>query len=115
VALAELVSQVLDKLPAMTIGRAHAVVDAVGRDEASFGIFRDLLRSALATAVRDAASGRADPDQTRLLGARPLADWADVWQGLCHLQDETEAFHLDRRQAIVTGLGLLAGTAPRVS
>jgi len=115
VALAEVVSQALEKLPEMTVGRAHTVADAVGRDETAFGIFMDLLRGTLATAVRDAAAGRADPDQTRLLGARPLADWVDVWQGLCHLQDETEAFHLDRRQAIVTGLGLLAGTAPRVS
>ena len=115
VALAELVSQTLEQLPTMTVGRAHTVADAVGRDEASFGIFMGLLRTALASAVRDAAAGRADPDQAKLLGARPLAEWADVWQGLCHLQDETEAFHLDRRQAIVTGLGLLAGTAPRVS
>jgi DNA polymerase-3 subunit delta' len=115
VALADLVAKALDQLPDMTVGRAHAVADAVGRDEAAFGVFMDLLRSALASAVRDAAAGRADPDQARLLGARPLADWAGVWQGLCHLQDETEAFHLDRRQAIVTGLGLLAGTAPRVS
>ena len=56
-------------------------------------------------------AGGADPDQARLIGARPLAAWVDVWQGLCRLQDETEALHLDRRQAIVTGLGLLAGTA----
>lgn len=115
VALAELVAQVLEQLPAMTVGRAHTVADAVGRDEAAFGIFMGLLRSALASAVHDAAAGRANPDQAKLLGVRPLADWADVWQGLCHLQDETEAFHLDRRQAIVNGLGLLAGTAPRVS
>jgi len=115
VALADLVSQTLENLPALTIGRAHEVADAVGRDEAAFTAFMDLLRSAVAAAVRDAARGRADPDQARLLGARPLAAWVDVWQGLCNLQDETEAFHLDRRQAIVAGLGLLAGTAPRVS
>ena len=29
----------------------------------------DLLRAAIAAAVRDAARGRADPDQTRLLGS----------------------------------------------
>jgi hypothetical protein len=73
----------------------------------------DLLRTAIAAAVRDAARGHADPDQAALLGARPLADWVDVWQGLCRLQDETEAFYLDRRQAIVSGLALLAGTAAR--
>ena len=112
VGLAELVSQVLENLPRLTIGRAHEVADALGRDDEAFSTFMDLLRSALAASVRDAARGRADPDQLRLIGARPLDAWVDVWQGLCRLQDETEAFHLDKRQAIVTGLGLLAGSAP---
>lgn len=115
VALAELVAGALAALPALDVGRAHAIVDQVGRDEAAFGIFMGLLRDTVAAAVRDAARGRADPDQTRLLGARPLAAWVDVWQGLCDLQDDTEAFHLDRRQAIVNGLGLLAGGPPRVA
>ena len=111
VGLAELVSQVLENVPRLTIGRAHDVADALGRDDEAFATFMDLLRTALAASVRDVARGRADPDQIRLIGARPLDAWVDVWQGLCRLQDETEALHLDRRQAIVTGLGLLAGTA----
>ncbi len=112
--LAELVSQVLENAGRLTVGRAHEVADTVGRDDAAFATFMDLLRSAVAAAVRDAARGRADPEQARLIGARPLDDWVDVWQGLCRLQDETEAVYLDKRQAIVTGLGLLAGTSPRV-
>ena len=114
VKLADLVSQVLENPPALTAGRAHEVADALGRDDEAFGTFMELLRTAVAAAVRDAARGRADPDQVRLIGARPLDAWVDVWQGLCRLQDETEAFYLDKRQAIVTGLGLLAGTSPRV-
>ncbi len=107
--IAELVSGVLDALPALDPLRAYEVADALGRDEDSFSTFMDLLRGSLAAAVREAARGRADPDQMRLLGARPLDAWIDVWHGLTQIQDETEGLHLDRRQAIVAGFGLLAG------
>ena len=74
----------------------------------------DLLRAGIASAVRDVARGRADPEQARLVGARPLAAWVDVWQGLTRLQDETERFALDKRQAIVAGWGCsAAGRAVR--
>jgi len=109
VAVADLVGQMLDALPELPAQRAHAVADALGRDEDAFSTFMDLTRAALAAAVRAAARGRADPDQARLVGARPLAAWVDVWQGLSHLQYETEAFHLDKRQAILASCALLAG------
>ncbi len=109
VAVADLVGQTLDALPDLSAKRAHAVADALGRDEDAFSTFMALTRAALAAAVRAAARGRADPDQTRLVGARPLAAWVDVWHGLSHLQYETEAFHLDKRQAILAGCALLAG------
>jgi DNA polymerase-3 subunit delta' len=109
VAVADLVGKVLDALPDVSAKRAHEVADALGRDEDAFSTFMDLTRAGLAAAVRAAARGRADPDQTKLVGARPLAAWVDVWQGLSHLQYETEAFHLDKRQAILAGCALLAG------
>jgi DNA polymerase-3 subunit delta' len=105
---AELVGQVMAALPSLPDEQAHLVADALGRSEDAFGTFMDLLRAAVAVAVRDAARGRADPDQARLIGTRPLAAWVDVWQALGRLQDETENFHLDKRQAIVAGFGLLA-------
>ena len=114
-ALLGLLAEVLEGLPRMDAGRAHAVADTLSRDDAAFGTFMDLLRTTVAAAVRDAARGRADAGQARLIAARPLDAWVDVWHGLCRLQDETEALYLDKRQAIVTGLGLLAGTVPRVS
>jgi DNA polymerase-3 subunit delta' len=113
VGTSETVDAVLGALPDLdadgATARAHAVADALGRDEDAFSTFMDLLRAAVATAVRDAARGRADPDQAKLLGNRPLADWVDVWHALARLQDETESAHLDRRQAIVTSLRSLAG------
>ena len=109
---ASLVDQVLGNLDKLDVIRAHAVADALGRDEGAFSTFMDLLSAGLAAAVRDAARGRADPDQARLLGDRPLAAWVDVWHALRRLQDETEGAYLDKRQAIVSGLSMLAsGTA----
>jgi DNA polymerase-3 subunit delta' len=109
VAVADMVGRVLDALPTLPAARAHEVADALGRDEVAFSTFMDLLRAAIAAAVRAVARGRADPDQVHLIGARPLAAWVDVWHALTHLQSETEHLHLDKRQAIVAGFGLLAG------
>ena len=108
VGTADLVRQVLAELPAVGVGRAHAVADALGRDEDAFTTFMALLRAGVAAAVRDAARGHADADQRRLLGARPLDAWVDVWHALTRLQDDTESVYLDKRQAIVTGLLLLS-------
>ncbi len=108
-AYADMVSGVLDGLDGWTVERAHALADKLGRDEDAFATFMDLLRAGIAAAVRDAARGRADPDQTRLIGTRPLDSWVEVWHALTRLQNETEQAYLDKRQAIVTGLSLLKG------
>ena len=72
----------------------------------------ELLAAGIAAAVREAARGRADPDQARLIGDRPLSAWVDLWHALRRLQDETEGAYLDKRQAVVSGLRMLAtGTA----
>ena len=113
VGAAETVEKILEAVPGLdqdgAATRAHAIADALGRDEDAFSTFMDLLRATIASAVRDTARGHAAPDQTKLLGNRPLADWVDVWHALARLQDETETAHLDRRQAIVTSLRSLAG------
>ena len=105
---AGLVDDILANLDKLDIGRAHAVADALGRDEDAFSTFMDLLAAGLAAAVRDAARGHEDPDQAKLLGARPLAAWVDVWHALKRLQTETEDAYLDKRQAVVSGLSMLA-------
>ena len=84
------------------------VADALGRSETGFSTFMDLLRADLAAAVRDTVRGRADPEQLRVASLRPLDAWGEVWQGLTRLQDETERFSLDKRQALIQGLGLLS-------
>jgi DNA polymerase-3 subunit delta' len=107
--IAALVDRVFADLPNLPPVRALDVADALGRSETGFSTFMDLLRADLAAAVRDAARGQADPDQMRFVGTRPLDAWGEVWQGLTRLQDETERFALDKRQALIEGLGLLAG------
>ncbi len=102
--LAALVDEVIAELPTLSPARAYAVADALGRGDDAFSTFMDLLRAAVAGAVReDARAGR----MASL--AAPVSVWADRWQALTRLQDEAERFSLDRRQAVVTGLGILAG------
>lgn len=115
VTYAGLVDDVLANVAKINIARAHAVADALGRDEEAFATFMELLAAGIASAVRDAARGRADPDQARLLGDRPLAAWVDVWHALNRLHDETVDAYLDKRQAIVTGLGMLVSGAPKAT
>ncbi len=110
-AIAALVDGVLGALPSLPPQRAYEIADRLGRGETGFTTFMDLLRAALATALRETLRGRADPEQERLVSLRPLAAWGDVWHGLTKLQDETERFALDKRQAIVAGLALLVPSA----
>jgi len=107
--IAALVDQVFAELPNLPPVRALDVADALGHSETGFSTFMDLLRADLAAAVRDAARGQADPEQLRYIGVRPLDAWGEVWHGLTRLQDETERFALDKRQALIEGLGLLSG------
>lgn len=104
-----LVDKLLADLPNVTARRGYEIADALGRDEDAFSTFMDLLRTSLAAAVRESVRGRADPDQQRLVALRPLDAWGEVWHGLTRLQDETERFALDKRQAIVAGVGMLSG------
>jgi DNA polymerase-3 subunit delta' len=111
-ALAGLVDEVLSALPHLPPSRGYDIADRLGRADGAFGTFMDLLRAAIASAVRAHARGQADPDQARLAALRPLDAWGDVWHGLTRLQDETERFALDKRQAILTGLDLLREPSP---
>jgi DNA polymerase-3 subunit delta' len=109
--IALLVDKLLADMPAVPISRGYEIADLLGRSETGFSTFMDLMRAGVAAAVRESARGRADPDQERLVALRPLDEWGALWQGLTQLQEETERFALDRRQAIVAGIGMLSGAA----
>jgi DNA polymerase III subunit delta' len=108
--IALLVDKLLADMPSVPVSRGYEIADFLGRSETGFSTFMDLVRAGLASAVRDSVRGRADPDQQRLVALRPLDAWGELWQGLTRLQDETERFALDKRQAIVAGIGMLSGT-----
>ncbi len=105
--IAALVDQVLTELPNLPPTRPYEIADALGRSDTGFATFMDLLTAGIAAAVRETARGRGDPEQERLVALRSLDGWGEVWQGLSRLRDETERFSLDKRQALVAGLGLL--------
>jgi DNA polymerase-3 subunit delta' len=89
---------------------ALEVADAVSRDEAGFSLFMDLLRQSVGQAVRQGARGTPETSHAHLLSVRSLESWGAVWQALTDIQNETERFALDRRQAVLAGLSLMAGT-----
>jgi DNA polymerase-3 subunit delta' len=107
--IAAKVDAVLAALPSCGLLDAYALSDELARSDGAFGTFMDLLRAAISRAVRATVRGEADAKERRLAGLRPLDAWGDVWQALTRLQDETERFNLDKRQAIVSGIALLNG------
>lgn len=113
--VAKLVDGVLADLPNVPPSRGYAVADALGRSDTGFSTFMDILRAAITAATRASARGRADPDQERIAGLQPLAAWAELWHTLTRLQDETERFALDKRQALVQAISLLPNRTPSSS
>jgi len=109
IAVATLVDRLLASLPNIRPSAGHDVADVLGRNETGFQLFTDQLITGVAALVRDTVRGRADPEQQRLAALLPLEAWGEVWQSLLRIQDETERFALDKRQALVTCVGLLTG------
>lgn len=104
-AMAEEVEKVLTRRP--TVADRHALAErlAAKRDGSAFLLFLSLLRRRVARAVAAAARGEG---AEAWLGARPLAEWAGLWDTLGRIAAETEALNLDRKQAVLTSLDLLA-------
>jgi DNA polymerase III subunit delta' len=109
IAVAALVDKLFASLPDVRPSTGYEVADALARSESGFQLFTDQLITGIAALVRDTVRGRADPEQQRLAALRPLEAWGEVWQGLLRLQDETERFALDKRQALVACVGMLTG------
>lgn len=91
----------------LSAAERHALADrlAAKRDGSAFVLFVALLRRRLARGLAAAARGQgAEP----WVAARPLAEWAGLWDTLGRTAAETEALNLDRKQAVLTSLELLA-------
>ncbi|MBO1075293.1 DNA polymerase III subunit delta' [Roseomonas marmotae] len=101
------VDNFLGSLPRPDPRALHQLGDrlAAKRDGSALVMFFDLLRATLAAAIREAGRGG---EMAPYLAARPLADWASLWDILGRLADETETLNLDRKQAVLSGLSRLA-------
>ena len=86
----------------------HALAERLAgkRDGSSFVLFVALLRRRMAHALSAAARGQGVTEPW--VAARPLAEWAGLWETLGRIAAETEALNLDRKQAVLTSLDLLA-------
>ncbi|SDC41093.1 DNA polymerase III subunit delta' [Belnapia rosea] len=105
-ALQSLVEEVLAGLPRLDPRRAQDIADRVTgrRDASALTTFMLLLRRAMAAGLRQAArEGRALP----WAEGRSLAEWSTLWEKLGRLADETERLNLDRKQAVLSSLGML--------
>jgi DNA polymerase-3 subunit delta' len=105
-AVAGLVAEVFEKLPRFSLLRGYEMADQL-KEEAAFELFFTLLRGGIAGAVTANLRGGADEVQARLVGLRGVEGWGGVWTRLGEIQRETAWHNLERRQAVVTGLGLL--------
>lgn len=108
--VAGLVNRTLAQHP-VSAQQAQEIATALARSDEAFGDYMDLLRQRVAVTVRAAAAEGHSPNSApnTALNVRPLAGWYDVWHTLGRIQDETERFHLDRRQAIVSVIEQLNG------
>ncbi|WP_043335361.1 DNA polymerase III subunit delta' [Belnapia moabensis] len=106
-ALQSLVDEVLAGLPRLDPRRAQDIADRVTarRDAAALTTFMALLRRAMAAGLRGAAR---DGTALRWAEGRSLAEWSTLWEKLGRLADETERLNLDRKQAVLSSLGMLS-------
>ena len=84
----------------------HAVAERIAskRDGSAFLGFMELLRDAIADALREDARGTPPP----WLSRRPAAAWAASWGELGRISDRTEQVNLDRKQSVLEVLAELS-------
>ncbi|WP_043364021.1 DNA polymerase III subunit delta' [Belnapia sp. F-4-1] len=106
-ALQSLVDEVMAGLPRLDPRRAQDIADRVTarRDAAALTTFMALLRRGMAAGLRGAAR---EGTALRWAEGRSLAEWSTLWEKLGRLADETERLNLDRKQAVLSSLGMLA-------
>lgn len=113
-ALKRALDDVMERLPEVDPVAAHALADSLGRPgaEEEFALFMELLRDAIATHARAAATGGAG----RIAALRPLEEWGSVWENLGRLARMTAGLTLDRKQAVLSALAALRpGAVPDIS
>jgi DNA polymerase III subunit delta' len=100
--IAGMVREVMEALPRFNLLRGYEMADAL-RDEVAFDLFFVLLRHAIANAMT--ATVRKTRQHQAITN---LEQWGAIWARIGEIHRETDRHNLDKRQAVVTALGLLA-------
>jgi DNA polymerase-3 subunit delta' len=98
-AIAGMVAEIMAAQPRFSLLRGYEMADSL-RDEVAFDMFFALLRQAIAAAVTAPLRAGHKPAHSQA--------WTDIWSRIGEIQAETDRHNLDRRQAVVTALGLLS-------
>lgn len=107
--IAAMVEEALGSDRPLAAARAQAIADFLLRSEDGYGVFMNLLRSGLASAVRQAArNGSAGGMQA----GRVLAERVSLWQEFGRLEREVVNLNLDKRAALIVALSQLPGGGP---
>ena len=101
-AIAGMVREIMAAVPRVNLLRGYEMADAL-RDEVAFDLFFALLRQAIAR-VMIAAVRRTAPHPE----IADLEAWGSIWSRIGEIHSETDRHNLDKRQAVVTALTLLA-------
>jgi DNA polymerase-3 subunit delta' len=120
VALHAALTAILDRLPAVDVGAAHALADlCAGRaGDENFGLLLSFLEDWVHRRTVETASRPSG-----LPGGR-LARWAEVWDKTRRAARDVEVYNLDRKPFVLSTLSMLAkatvaasasGGAPRIS
>jgi DNA polymerase-3 subunit delta' len=102
-------SRLVAQLPDVEIAAMHAFADAVSgyRDDTQWTTFRDLLSGWLNRRVR----GEGEPDGQALPAAARTASlerWAEVWEKMTVLSEDTDEYNLDRKRTVLSILMAIA-------
>jgi DNA polymerase-3 subunit delta' len=116
IALHDTIEKQLGALPKVDWSALHALADklAPAAAEQQFELYYELLLSALARIVRQAATDAAGPAAelaSRLVGASRLADFAAAWETIGRMKREADALNLDRKALILDTFATLEKAA----
>jgi DNA polymerase-3 subunit delta' len=117
VRLYERVCAVLAGLPRIDWQQAHALADELTGTgaEQQFETFFDMLLDQIARLVHAGATGACDANvgqlAQRLITARGVASWAELWETVVREKADTIALNLDRRAFILATLMRLEAAA----
>lgn len=115
--LADKVSALLGRLPAVDWGAVHALADELSGQAADqrYELFFELTMDAMARLIKAQARGEGAPEDVtlaaRLIGPARLATWAAVWERVAADKAETAALNLDRRAFLLDTFQRLEGAA----